>query len=289
LSFYPDSVGCRGREMPDAGAQPAVDSKGRVYWMIKGPHICAVDADGGIPYDNFLGPKLLPEIKGLRMAGEIWEYGAEKPTLAVSSDDKFVYFTGISAASGALPCVFRMDAAKRTTEAFVGKLGQPGKEKDLLTAPRGLAVAKGMLYVADPDSDRIVVFKEADRSLAGEIKVKSPQCIGVDPNTGAIYVASYSAKDAPELIKLSGMDGKELGRTKIPGSGVPGQTRIVVDAYAQPVRIWMPEVIYAPWSLKCFEDVGNKFVDKGDPRGTEPWIEGPRDLSIDHVRDELYI
>ncbi len=294
LNFYPDTVGGRGRSMPDAASSPAVDSKGRVYWLVRGPVLCAVDADGGIPYDKFLGPKLLKEIKGLKLAGELFQYWPEKPTLAVSSDDKYVYFAGLSAGAGPLPCVFRVSARTRgPAETFVGKLGRPGKEKDLLTAPRGLAAAKGLLYVADPGADRIAVFKETDRSLTGEIKVKSPQSIGVDPATGAVYVCAYASKSPAELVKLSGLeDAKELYRLKLPRTGMspnPGQHRIAVDASARPVRVWMPELTYAPWSLKYIEDTGKKFVDRGDPRSKAPWIEGPRDLSIDRVRGELYI
>ena len=99
----------------------------------------------------------LPDIKDLRLAGENYLYWSERPCLAVSSDDKYVYFAGLSTGAGdykkarPLPCVFRVDVDKRgPAEVFVGKLDQPGKEKDLLTAPRGLAVAKGLLYVADP-------------------------------------------------------------------------------------------------------------------------------------------
>jgi hypothetical protein len=33
----------------------------------------------------------------------------------------------------------------------------------MLTAPRGLVVAKGLLYVADGQADRVAVFKETDR------------------------------------------------------------------------------------------------------------------------------
>jgi hypothetical protein len=129
LSFYPDPVGARGREMPDAASSPAVDSKGRVYWMVKGPAICAVDLDGGIPGESFVGPKLLADVKGVKLAGEIWEYWPEKPTLAVSSDDQHMYFAGLSAGAGPLSCVFRVEADKRgPAEVFVGKPGQPGKE-----------------------------------------------------------------------------------------------------------------------------------------------------------------
>ena len=79
-------------------------------------------------------------------------------------------------------------------------------------------------------------------------------------------------------------------RLALPGSSVPGQTRIAVDASAAPVRIWVPEVMYAPWSLKCIEDAGDKFVDKGELRDAKTLsAEGPRDLTLDRDRGELYI
>ena len=71
-----------------------------------------------------------------------------------------------------LPCVFRVDVGRRGPgEVFAGKLGAPGTRKDLLTAPRGLAVARGLLYVADPPANRVVAFKETDGSYAGELAV----------------------------------------------------------------------------------------------------------------------
>ena len=106
------------------------------------------------------------------MAGPFIDYWSERPSLAVSSDDKYVYFAGLSAGAGdykkarPLPCVFRVAVDKRgPAEVFVGKLDQPGKEKNLLTAPRGLAVAKGLLYVADPAANRVVAFKEVGSLL----------------------------------------------------------------------------------------------------------------------------
>ena len=143
-------------------------------------------------------------------------YWSERPCLAVSSDDKYVYFAGLSAGAGdykkaqPLPCVFRVDVDKRgPAEVFVGKLGQPGKEKDLLTAPRGLAVARGLLYVADPAANRVVAFKEADRSYAGEIAVENPQVIGVDPASGAVYVCAYTGTQTADLIKFSGLEERQ--------------------------------------------------------------------------------
>ncbi len=298
LSFYPDNVGIRSRDMPEYSC-PAVDSKGRVYWLVKGPSLVAVDADGGIPYESFLGPKLLPDIKDLRLASEIYLYGTELPSLAVSGDDKWVYFAGLAAGAGdfrkarPLPCVFRVDAAKRgPAEVFIGKLDEAGKEKKLLTAPRGMAVAKGLLYVADPAANRVAAFKEADGSYVGAFAVENPQVLGVDPATGAIYVCAYTGAQTADLIKFSGLDGKELYRLKLPRTGMSpnaGAHRIAVDATAKPVRIWMPHVYGGPVKLNCFEDAGDKFVDKGDPRSKGLWADGPRDLTVDRARGELYV
>src|SRR5207247_641781 len=117
---------------------------------------------------------------------------------------------------------------------------EPGKAQELLTAPRGLAVANGMLYVADPGADRIVVFKEADRSYAGEIKVKNPQVLGADSATGAVYVCAYTGTQTADLIKFTGLqDSKELYRMTLPKTGWSpnaGVHRIAVDASAKPVR-----------------------------------------------------
>jgi hypothetical protein len=299
LSFYPDNVGIRGRDMPECSS-PAVDSKGRVYWLVKGPALAAVDADGGIPFDTFLGPRLLPDVKDMRLADELYRYWSERPSLAVSSDDKYVYFAGLSTGVGdykhaqPLSCVFRVGADKRGPgEVFVGKLGQPGKEKNLLIAPRGLAVANGLLYVADPPADRVVVFKEADRSYVGEVAVKNPQVLGVDPASGVLYVCAYTGPQTADLIKLSGLDNaKELYRMALPRTGMSpnaGVHRIAVDASAKPVRIWMPSLYGHPARLTCIEDAGDRFVNRGDPRNQDPWAEGPRDLSVDRLRGELYI
>jgi outer membrane protein assembly factor BamB len=298
LSFYPDNVGVRGRDMPEQSC-PAVDSRGRVYWLVKGPALVGVDADGGIPWDSFLGPRLLPEIKDLRMAGETYLYWSERPGLAISSDDKYVYFAGLSRGSGdfrkarPLPCVFRVDVARRgPAEVFLGKLDEPGKEKTLLTAPRGLAVAKGLLYVADPDANRVAAFRETDGSLAGEIAVDNPQVIGVDAHSGAVYVCAYTGTQTADLIKFSRLGGKELYRMKLPRTGQspnPGVHRIAVDASTRPVRIWMPFIYNHPTGLHCIEDAGDRFVDKGDPRSKDPGAEVPRDLSVDRVRGEVYV
>src|SRR5262249_16778029 len=161
---------------------------------------------------------------------------------------------------------------------------------ELLTAPRGLAVAKGLLYVADPESDRVAVFKESDRSYAGAIAVKNPQVIGVDPASGAVYVCAYTGTQTADLVKLSGLPGgKEPDRIVLPRTGQSpnaGVHRIAVDASAKPVRIWLPYIYAQPAGLHCIEDTGEKFVNKGDPRSQDLWASGPRDLSVDRAQGE---
>jgi DNA-binding beta-propeller fold protein YncE len=285
-SFYPDyrimGVGRQG------GSQsPVVGKDGRVYWMSGGLSLGCLDADGGVPYDTFLGPKLLAEVKGLTGNGT---------SLAVSSDGKHIYFAGLSTKKGKIvtwqTCVYRVSLKTRgPATVFVGKPGSPGKEKGLLTAPRGLAVANGHLYVGDPGANRIVVFKEAGGAYVGQIKVKSPHSIGVDPGTGAVYAASYTGKGSTELIKFDGYKkGTELYKTALPRTGLkpnPGACRIAVDSSAKPVRIWVPSTgNWGQLQATRIDDTGKAFQSKKLPRDGGSVY---RDLTYDHRRGELYV
>src|SRR5262249_11367455 len=121
---------------------------------------------------------------------------------------------------------------------------------------------------------------------------------GVDPATGAIYVCAYpSYTQNADLIKFDGLKGKELYRVKLPRTGQSpnvGEHRIAVDASAKPVKIWLPSLYGSPTRLHCYEDDGEKFVFKGDPRPPgstkdDSSIEAPRDITVDRVRGEVYI
>ncbi|MCX7590898.1 MAG: hypothetical protein N2255_04650, partial [Kiritimatiellae bacterium] len=279
---------------------PVVDSRGRVYWMVMGPAIAALDADGGIPYDTLTGPPLLPEIPALTMANQYY-LAHSRPCLALSSDEKFLYFAGLTSGNPekketlkSIPCVFRVPIDTRgPAEVFLGRLDQPGSEKEQLSAPRGLAVARGFVYVADHDADRVVVFREENRSFVGEIKVKRPDSIGVNPASGAVYVCSIANPGTPDLIKFENHEtGREAYRIALPTYRFANERivhRIAVDASARPVLIWVPTIPYTSHQLLCVEDDGQAFVLKGDPRGKEPWAEGPRDLTFDRLRGELYV
>ncbi|HOX05273.1 MAG TPA: hypothetical protein PK280_02635 [Planctomycetota bacterium] len=294
LSVYPELV------WRAAGQSPAVDSKGRVHWVVMGPAIASLDADGGAPYDSVVGPKLLAEIPGLNLANG-YQLSVSRPALALSTDEQHLYLSGLTAGDpknksvAGVPCVFRIDLKTRAkAEPFLGKVGSPGKEKDLVTSPRGVAVAGGLIYVADHGADRVAIFNEKDGSPAGEIKVKAPDSLGVDPADGSVYVCSMADVKTPDLIKFD-KSGKELCKIALPNCrhaedcALPH--RIAVDASAKPVRIVMPTIPYssAP-TLLVIEDAGGKFEMKGDPRDVKtPWAEGPRDISVDRVRGELYV
>jgi hypothetical protein len=286
---------------------PIVDSRGRVYWLVFGPRLAALDADGGVPYETFLSEPLLPQIEHARAANQ-YLYRKDAPAVALSSDEKFIYLAGFGtgqfgrdAENQPIACVFRVDLFSRgPAEAFVGRPDTPGTQKELLTAPRGLATANGLLYVADPSANRVAVFRESDRSFVGEIKIDDPQGVAVDPASGAVYVCVYTGKANPavgkqhaDLVKFDGyQNAQELYRLTLPKTlqnPNRGEHRIAIDRSAKPLRVYLTG-LYPHFNIGCFEDTGEEFVDRGDPRNLEtPWAEGPRDLSLDRVRGELYV
>ncbi len=296
LGFYPDPVMQRGRSMPDSASPAAVDAKGRVYWVASGtsgPRLVALDPDGGSPYEDFVGPDILPDAINDPDANRNNSIYTHSANLAVSSDGQYVYLAGLVKGwyprqrRPDPPVVLRISVEDRNkSEVFVGDPDQAGTEGALLTEPLGLATANGLLYVADKKANRVAVFHEKDGSLAGEFAVSKPDTIGVDPESGAVYVLSDPGRNAL-LIKFDNYtSGEELYRTKLPKAN--GKQRIAVDASAKPVRIWLPSMHYGP-AFTCVEDTGDGFEVLGDPRLEGPRNHGPRDLSYDRIRDELYV
>ncbi|MBM4043201.1 MAG: hypothetical protein FJ290_32335, partial [Planctomycetes bacterium] len=301
LSFYPDTVEARGRSMSDF-SQPVVDASGRLYWIIFGGRLCAVDADGGIPYDTFLGPPMFPDSP----------CPMGMPALALSGDGTHLYAAGIVASqdqwglkSAPIPCVFRISLATRGAEVFVGKQGTEREGVPLLR-PRGVAVAQGLLYVADPAAGRIAVIRESDRSLAGEMKVTLPHIVQVHPKTGAVYVVSYVPEEKPStdgkcrikdanLLKFASYkDEKPAYQMALPRTGLSpndGTHRIALDPTAEPPLLWAPGLPYARTGrrLACYRDTGTAFEPVPLPEPKAPWGDGPRDLLLDRARGELYI
>jgi len=297
LNFYPDPQIARYRSM-SALSLPAVDANGRVCWIVSGARLAALDADGGVPYDTFISEPLTAAWKGA---------GAVVPSLAASGDGKWLYLAGLGHSTmrdpkmrsrsiyTGFPCVLRISTATRTAEVFLGKPEEAGTKGTLLTAPRGLAVADGLLYVADPGAGRIAVFKEADGSPVGEVRVASPQTVDVDPKTGAIYTCVYTGAQTADLVKFDGFRaGKELYRVSLPKTGYSpnlGTIRVVGGFSGEQARLWVPGIPYGRGfrRLGYYEDTGTAF-EAHDLSGIKgPWADGARDLYIDRPRDELYV
>lgn len=303
LRFYPDTVPARSRSFPSLG-QPVVDASGRLYWIIGDGRLCALDPDGSIPYETYLSEPLFPGFKNTAVHGH-------GPALCMSSDGKHLYATSTQADDSygknarAIPCVWRIDIATRQAEVFVGRPDQTGG-RELLTGPRGVAAAGGMLYVADPVAGRVAIFKEQDRSYAGEIKCTLPHIVQVHPKSGAIYVVSYVPEEKPNpdgkcrikdanLLKYANWkDGQPAVTFPLPRTGLRpngGTHRIALDPSSEPPLLWAPGLPYARQGghIACYRDAGDRIEPVDVPAPTGPRGNGPRDLVVDRARGHLYI
>jgi hypothetical protein len=311
LSFYPDTIQARGRSLSPF-ACPVADATGRLYWIIDGGRLVALDADGGVPYPTYLSDPLFPMLKDVQ---------GGRPALVLSTDGQSLYAAGIATGgyerNAPVPCVFRIDLTTRQAEVFLGKPEEKGASGSLFTSPRGLALAGGLLYVADPDANRVAVFNESTRELVGELKVELPHIVQVHPTTGAVYVCTYvpptpaeAARGGPRhkdafLIKFARGTadpgargaytfGRELYRLALPRTGLSpnaGTHRVALDASTDPPLLWAPGLPYGGKAsrLSCYRDTGSAFERQDFPEPTGPWGDGPRDLLVDRARGDLYI
>lgn len=296
LNFYPDTEPARGRTA-SAFQCPAVDADGRLFWIIDGGRLCAIDADGGIPYETFLSEPLLPKL----------EHVTGRPALAVSADRRSLYAAGFATGrydnTTPVPVVLRIDTATRKAAVFLGDL----QKHETFINPRGLAVANGLLYVADPKANRIAVYNERTRELVGEMTVTLPHVVQVHPSTGAVYVCSYVPEEHPRndgksrikeanLLKFSAYtDAKPAYQIALPRTGLSpngGAHRIMLDATTEPPLLWLPGLPYARDGadfLACCRDTGTAFERVPIERTDNPWGYGPRDMLVDRRRGDLYI
>lgn len=304
LRFYPDTVPARNRSFPSHG-QPVVDPNGRLYWIIGDGRLCALDPDGGIPYESYLSEPLFTGFKHTATHGH-------GPALCMSSDGRHLYATSTQADDGygknqrAIPCVWRIDTATRKAEVFVGRPDQTGATGELLAGPRGVAAGGGLLYVADPVAGRVAVFKEQDRSFVGEIKCTLPHIVQVHPKSGAVYVVSYVPEEKPSadgkcrikdanLLKYAGWrEAQPTVTMALPRTGLSpneGTHRIALDATVEPPLLWAPGLPYARagGQIACYRDAGDRIEPVDMPFPTGPWGNGPRDLVVDRARGHLYV
>jgi hypothetical protein len=279
----------------------AVSKEGYVYRVIGGARyqppagIAAVDSEGGCPAEQYLGPPLLP-------AGHIMQL---RPCLSISSDGKAIFITGLrdkfylgTPGEKALTAVYRAKLPERgPAEPFFGDPNKEGKDQSHLggvphgTCPDG----KGNLLIADCDGDRIVVVAEKDGKYVGEFAVTKPDCVAVDPQTGAVYVTKIAGKwPQVELIKFSGWQNpKELAKFTPTGEVGFQPWLMVVDFSAKPGVVWMGS---DNGRLLRIEDSGGKFETPREvSSGSGGLYDNPTgcslDMSVDRFREdrEIYV
>jgi len=293
LSLLPDVTGVRGRSLHTGS--PAVDSKGGVHWMIRGGRIVSLDSRGGCSYDSLYGPKLFPDQDDFVTNDR---YSTERACLAVGEGDKRIYVSGLNRGRKknvqAVPCVYRVNlAARDKAEVFVGDPDKPGADGKLLTAPKGVICAGGVLYVADAGANRVIGFSETDGSIVGEFRTTAPHFIGIDPRNGTLYVIGGKEVTAPNLTKFDGIKtGKKICTVALPKSShtTAMNHSMAVDASAKPVRVWVAVKAFKRYRVCAVDDEGTKLtVDDGFLARMSKWKGIPQDLEMDRDRDELYV
>jgi len=226
-----------------------VTPDGVILMMSGGRRIAAVDANGIPPWGPRLGPALVadtPLLDGSRKTG--------RGDIAVSSDGKFAYVSGLKSVVYRVPL-----PARGPAERFFGESSSPGSDETHLGgAVRGVAVdGKGHLLVADYTNNRVVAVSEKDGTFAGSFSATSPDCIAVDRSTGRVYLTRV-AGGALELVKLqSWKDPKELARLKMDLEGNRDYPPVMaLDAAGTPPILWLSG---DNASLLRIEDQGDKF------------------------------
>ena len=212
LSYYPQE---------DTPQHFAVAPDGNVHFMViraaywtdrEGEKwLASIDGSGGLPYSSYVGT----EFRGDGL-GDVY--------LAAASDSKSVFVTGLEPGKGAkgehpnAPAVYRISLPDRKeAKPFFGDPAKPGADDKTLADPRGLASdGKGKLYIADRGNNRVLIVGESDGALQGQFEVKSPSWLGVNANSGDVYVLSgnevvkFAARIEKVRVKLPDLTGRDV-------------------------------------------------------------------------------
>jgi hypothetical protein len=218
---------------------------------------------------------------------------ANEACLAIASDGKSLFFTGLKAdqydnkkLAGAVYRVKLPECAE--IEAFFGEPGKPGSDQTHLGAtPAGLDCdGKGNLLIADPANKRVVAVSESDGKFQGELKVDrgSLHGLGVDRKTGAVFGCFKEG-----VVKYSGWkDGQKVADLPIRLKGWYWPSRLAVDSSGDRAVVWIS------WGdagqLVRAEDLGGKFDIKEISPG---WRDGAPDecyvgMVVDRLTKEVY-
>jgi hypothetical protein len=272
----------------------AVSKEGYIYRIMGGGHssqppagIAVYDSEGGCPVDKYFGPPLFPN-KVMLMA---------RPFLSIASDSKSAFISGVRPASEKdFSAVYRSKLPERgPAEIFFGKSNETGKDRDHLGGvPRGTCPdGKGNLLIADYANNRVVVVTETEGKYVGEFAVVKPDCVGADPQTGAVYVTRELGDKSGigamvELVKYSGWQNPQELAKFTPGGWCGFQLWLMgVDCSAKPPVVWLGS---DGGRLIRIEDQGGKF----EPRELKFGMEGGNcglDMSVDRFREdrEVYV
>ncbi len=208
--------------------QPVVTPEGRLVFIAHDEkpkrynnpgikRVTVINADGSMPPGGPYRTVLATSSKG---------GGA----LALASDGKTFYATGLSSNKKPLAAAFRFTLAAESPKAFV---------ESGLKSPTGIATdAAGNVYVADRDAGQILVFKP-DGSRLGELKVAGPDQVALNAKTGAVYVLTSDRK----LLKFAGWkSGKASAEAAIVFKSRSREHKaplLAVDSSKTPTVIWV--------------------------------------------------
>ncbi|MCX7591958.1 MAG: hypothetical protein N2255_10070 [Kiritimatiellae bacterium] len=289
----------------------AVTKDGVLITMLGPCNLGALDGRGAAAWGRYLGPSLLPSSPRARMTS--------RPFVAVSSDSRWAYVSGLVEGSldekgnlktRALTAVYRLPLPERSpAERFFGDPARTGSDNELLGGPpHGLAVdGKGHLLIADRVNERIVAVGERDGRVVSILRIGEPtsgevsagqasrgkeagigpDCVAVDPVTGAVYVTRLTGRGGVELLKFSGLNNSTpVARLSLPGSGNPDFPWLMtVDFSARPPILWLGS---DAGSLLRIEDAGDAFSAPKDISTRTIGNGSFVDLSVDRSRNEVY-
>mgnify|MGYP000944914420 CR=1 FL=1 len=232
---------------------------------------------------------------------------------AVSPDGRYLYLSGPFSKNEkpdngfkkvmALGAVYRMklDDPASTLEPFVtlpatrgGPWTKGGVDSGKTHGPvHGLAVdAKGNVYVADREKDRVAVFGE-DGKEAGEIAVSNPDLVAVHPKTGAVYVlrrlrTGYYRYDL-SLLKFKDFSkgARPVAEQKLEMDKGATNARMALSVSTERTLVWLAGVKGSVAALEdkgaAFEPVATAFVP--DPEKQEAFSR----IAVNPENDDVYI
>jgi NHL repeat len=152
----------------------------------------------------------------------------------------------------------------------------------------GLAIdAKGRIYLADRENDRVAVFDAAGKPV-GSIAIKYPDLISVHSKTGAVYVLTKDCvgygRYQNALVKFPGFAKgvRPKAEYKFTGRGLSWAS-MAVSANGKKTVVWI--------NKRPIEDLGGKLhpVELKSDTAAGNMPTGFTRIAVDYSRDEVYV